>query len=137
MDPFTALGLAGNLVQFVDFAWKLVTETREIAVSADGSNENTRSLTSIMIDIKSSNVAIEAITTDDKPLNSIIKECGVVSRQLVEVLEKLKVEPGQSRWANFTVALKSLLKKNDIEKLFESISRLRQRVLEHLEVITL
>jgi hypothetical protein len=137
MDPFTALGLASNLVQFVDFAWKLVTETREIAISADGSNENTRSLTSIMIDIKSSNVAIETITTDDEPLSSIIKECGVLSRQLVEVLEKLKVEPDQSRWASFTVALKSLLKKKDIERLFESISRLRQRVLEHLEVITL
>jgi hypothetical protein len=137
MDPFTALGLAGNLVQFVDFAWKLVTETREIAISADGSNENTRSLTSIMIDIKSSNAAIETITPDDEPLSSIIKECGVVSRQLVEVLEKLKVEPDQSRWASFTVALKGLLKKKDIERLFESISRLRQRVLEHLGVITL
>ena len=51
MDPFTAVGLAGNLVQFVDFIWKLVTETREIALSADGSSENTRLLTMIMVDL--------------------------------------------------------------------------------------
>jgi hypothetical protein len=137
MDPFTALGRTVNLLQFADFAWKLVTETREIAKSTNGSNENTRLLTSIMMDIKSSNAAIESITTDDESLKNIIKLSGVVSRQLVKVPDELKVEPHQSRWASFTVALKGIWKKRCIEGLFESVSKLRQRVLEHLSVITL
>jgi hypothetical protein len=39
MNPFTALGLAGNLIQFVDFAWKLVAGTREIVISVNAPRE--------------------------------------------------------------------------------------------------
>jgi hypothetical protein len=137
MDPFTAIGLAANILQFVDFAWKLVTETREIAISTNGSTENTRLLTSIIVDFESSNAVIESITTNDKDLKDIIEQCRVVSSQLVKVLDGLKVGPHQSRWASFTVALKGVWKKKDIEGLFESLSKLRQRVLEHLDLITL
>lgn len=137
MDPFTAIGLAGNLVQFVDFAWKLVTETRDIAISMSGSSGNTRLLTTIVADFESSNAAIESIATDDEGLKNIIKQCRAVSERLLKGLERLKLEPRRSQWASFTVALKGVWMKKDIEELFESISRLRQRVLERLALITL
>ncbi|RDL35943.1 uncharacterized protein BP5553_06555 [Venustampulla echinocandica] len=38
MDPFTALGVAGNIVQFVDFAAKLISKSREIYHSVDGAS---------------------------------------------------------------------------------------------------
>lgn len=34
MNPFSAIGLAGNMVQFVDFGCKLFSQTREIYSSA-------------------------------------------------------------------------------------------------------
>lgn len=30
LDPFSTLGLAGNIIQFVDFTLKLVSDAREI-----------------------------------------------------------------------------------------------------------
>ena len=36
LDPMAALGLAGNIVQFVDFSIKLVGKVHEIHKSVDG-----------------------------------------------------------------------------------------------------
>jgi hypothetical protein len=44
MDPLTALGLVGNVVQFVDFALKLISTGAEIAGSAGGATEGTLEL---------------------------------------------------------------------------------------------
>ena len=37
LDPLTALGLAGNIVQFVGFSSKIIGKARDIYKSADGS----------------------------------------------------------------------------------------------------
>jgi len=44
MDPLTALGLASNIVQFVDFASKLISQSHEIYQSADGALEDNLAL---------------------------------------------------------------------------------------------
>ena len=44
MDPFTAIGLASAIVQFVDYASKLVKGTIEIYGSATGDTAETGSL---------------------------------------------------------------------------------------------
>lgn len=36
MDPFSALSLADNIVQFVDFSRQLVSQTRQVYNSATG-----------------------------------------------------------------------------------------------------
>lgn len=38
LDPFTALGLAGNLVQFVDFLYKLLSESKSLYASSIGAS---------------------------------------------------------------------------------------------------
>jgi hypothetical protein len=48
MDPFSAIGLAGSIVGFLDFGFKLLSKAREIQASASGTaagNENLASLT--------------------------------------------------------------------------------------------
>jgi hypothetical protein len=36
LDPLTAIGLAGNIVQFIDFSLTIVSKASEIRQSADG-----------------------------------------------------------------------------------------------------
>ncbi|KAK2737619.1 hypothetical protein FQN55_000975 [Onygenales sp. PD_40] len=136
MDPFSALGLAANVIQFVDFAWKLLTETREIGKSIDGYSEENRSLATIISDITLSDIAITTIITDDPSLQQIISQCQTVSAKLMDVLEKLRVGQSQFGWSNFKTALKGVWNKREIESLFETVLRLRMRVLEHLSTIT-
>lgn len=141
MDPFTAFSLATGVITFIDFSWKLMTETTEIAKSIDGRSEDTRTLDLIIKDIDASDAAIErtaaAATDTDATLSQIIQQCRAVSARLRDTLEKLAVAPGDSHWRSFTAALRAVWKKSDIESLFVTISRLRSRVLEHLNTLTL
>ena len=50
MDPFTAIGLAASIVQFLEFGRKLVSGAVEIYRNVDGAT--------------SSNILLEQITTD-------------------------------------------------------------------------
>ncbi|CAK7213767.1 hypothetical protein SEUCBS140593_001956 [Sporothrix eucalyptigena] len=56
MDPLTALGLASNIVQFVDFTLKLIGSAAEIASSAKGASEQT-------LKIESAYEKLETFTT--------------------------------------------------------------------------
>ena len=38
LDPLTAIGLAGNIVQFVDFSSKIVGKANKIYESVDGAS---------------------------------------------------------------------------------------------------
>jgi hypothetical protein len=40
LDPFTAFGLAGNIVQFVDYRSKLICSTHKIYKSSTGSSKD-------------------------------------------------------------------------------------------------
>jgi hypothetical protein len=50
LDPFSALGLASNIVQFIDFGCKLLSTGRELHNSTDG--------------VLESNIELEVITKD-------------------------------------------------------------------------
>lgn len=54
LDPFTALSLAGNIVQFVDFSSKLVNEASEIYRSGSTkANDELETVTNDLIDLTS------------------------------------------------------------------------------------
>ncbi|KAH7313718.1 hypothetical protein B0I35DRAFT_435724 [Stachybotrys elegans] len=139
MDPFTGFSLATGVITFVDFSWKLMTETREIAKSMDGRSEDTMMLELILKNIEKADLAIDEtpISTDQKDtLNQIVQQCRNVSTRLKDVLQKLTVAPGHSHCKSFTVALKGVCKNKEIESLFETITRLRSQVIDHLNTLT-
>jgi type II secretory ATPase GspE/PulE/Tfp pilus assembly ATPase PilB-like protein len=52
MDPLTVIGLAGNILQFVDSAFKIVKEAKNIYKRVDGSTDAARNLRSLLQDIQ-------------------------------------------------------------------------------------
>lgn len=136
MDPFSALGFAANVVQFIDCAWRLVSETRAIAKSMDGCSEETRLLIDIIDDMEASNAALDNIASEDSNLRQIIRQCKTLSRTLMTILKTMTTDEDQSQWTSFRAALRGMWKKSEIESLFENVSRLRMRILEHLSTIT-
>jgi len=52
LDPLSAIGLARNIVQFVDFSFKLIAETRDIYHAATGATTNGVLLSAIAHDIQ-------------------------------------------------------------------------------------
>ncbi|KAL5334098.1 hypothetical protein BJX70DRAFT_402880 [Aspergillus crustosus] len=47
MDPFAAIGLAGNIVTRIDFGFKIVGKAREIQITISGATADSESLASM------------------------------------------------------------------------------------------
>jgi len=52
MDPFTAIGLASNILSFIDFSAQLINGAREIYDSTTGTTEDNKSRESIVNEMK-------------------------------------------------------------------------------------
>jgi hypothetical protein len=76
LDPLSALSIAGNIVQFIDFGSKLLNSSREVYHSAEGLSSNHQHLEQItqsLIDLNtklSQNPATPTLTTQGRDLTS-------------------------------------------------------------------
>ncbi|KAF1970692.1 hypothetical protein BU23DRAFT_649376 [Bimuria novae-zelandiae CBS 107.79] len=94
-DPLTALGAASNIIQLVDIAWRLISDTREIYQSGEGLCEDHLVLDTIAQDAIMLNNAITASTTlklgpASRTLHALILESSKVARDLVAALEEIR-----------------------------------------------
>ena len=135
MDPFSALALAGKILDFVDFTWKLVSETREVYKSLEGSGENVRLLDTISEDIRNHNNAITE-SVPDSSLQEIIRDCTKINKGLQDALDNLKVKGKQAKWESFVVALKGVWRQGKIDKLYSNVARLQGRIAAHIHFMT-
>jgi hypothetical protein len=131
LDPLTAIGLAGNIVQFVDFSFKIVSKASEIKQSADGVlTENldleivTRDLVAINARLKESlqNPSVTvSLTQEQGRLDDLRERCTEVADELLDALNKLKAKGSKGRWKSLRHALKSVW---DRDKIIQIQSRL-------------
>jgi hypothetical protein len=131
LDPFTALGLASNVVQFVDFTSKLISETREIYkagsstgnIELDAVTKDLQALTSgLKVNPLSGNGAV------DNDLASLAAQCNNVADELVGVLELLQAQGTNTKWKSFTAALRNVMKNGEVEALVARIGRLQKQL---------
>jgi hypothetical protein len=106
LDPLTAISLAGNIVQFVDFTAKVISKTRELARSTHGTTQEAynaeiviRDLLKLSEQLKDGARAASAVpqTDDDK------------------VLEELKLGEGAGKRRAFLNALKGVWSQKELE----------------------
>ena len=58
LDPFSALSLAGNIVQFFDFTLKVISVGSEVYESADGASSRNIELDEIFSSLKRISIAL-------------------------------------------------------------------------------
>lgn len=134
MDPLSALALAGNVLQFIEFTTKLLSTGAEVYKSATGTVNANLALEDISQQLSSlsSRLCIGEGNTrgsaSEIALRSIADLCNADCARLLSVLNDLKIKDGSQRgWKSFRVALKLAWKdEHEIEKL---MSRLKDRQL--------
>jgi hypothetical protein len=89
LDPLTAVGLAANIVQFLDFTLKLVTETRDIHHSASGHSAKSASLSAIADDLKSLSEGL--LLSSVRGNTSIGSDLRLLADQAKKVAEELHI----------------------------------------------
>ena len=121
LDPFTAIGLAGNIVQFVDYTSKLISSTYEIYKSGTGSSANHVYLKGVAERLLELGIAIEQpkltrTTTHEKALHELREECIQDTRTLLGLIEALNAKK-DSKWSSFRKALRCILEKEEMDRL--------------------
>ena len=137
MDPITALGFAASILNFVDFSYQVISGTFEVIKS--GSTSETAQVSVVIDDLHNvtkelSNRPVGSSKHDDA-LNELALECKEASKDLQNILEKLKTEVGSPVWKSIRVVLRSKWKKGEIADLDKRLARYRSQILLRLVLI--
>lgn len=136
-EALAALGLASNIVQFVDFGIKLMSHGRELYASADGVSKENSIIETIAVDIKllTQNLASSGVDYDGE-LRKLVKACNELSHDLLEVLGSLKIDTEKNRrMETMRKSLKSFRKRREINDIYDRLCKVRDQVCAHLNYL--
>lgn len=137
MDPLTALGLAANILTFIDFGAKLITSATEIYESGKGSKREDeagetaanemRKMASKLLPPSNSKFAAH-----DKALCQLATECHALSERILSLFEKIKAkDPSSKKQALWAAAKGKIYEKQKLD-LQTALNNCRSQL--HLEM---
>jgi hypothetical protein len=141
MDPMTAIGLAGSIVQFVSFSHEFVSLGKEIYKSSAGAREQSIELDTMIQDLSAIHESLlQSWSTDparrskqENNIANLVTQCEPIYKELQGVLAGLQVQGDDRRkWKSFCKALKSVWKEDQISRLEKRLHRLQQQIDSHL-----
>jgi hypothetical protein len=144
MDPLTAASLAANVVQFVDFASKLISHGYEIYKSTTGATqENTdiEQLTTNLKDrLKGLNIPgqITVQTFEEQSIEAIATRCDEMGQTILQDLAKLKVndKTKYKKLSSISKALQGLWGKRELQDKVKRLEQFRNQ-LEFIITVSL
>lgn len=157
LDPFSALGLASNVVQFVDFGTKLFSGAAELYHSVDGTLAVNAVLETITEDLSSLSAELgnasfyrtQDVSADVENLIRLALSCKDLADKVLLVLTGLKVPKGHRKWVltglkvpkghrkwkSIRHALASAWREKDIRAYMEQLDKFRSQMTVHLVAI--
>lgn len=140
MDPLSAIGLAGNIVAFLDFSSKLVSGTYEIYSSNATMTDEHADLAKVIEDVHAvtrrlTYSAGPAVTDDEIALLGLINKCRELSGDLVRSLQRLQAKRPKSKLESFRVAWRAMREKEKFESLEKRIDRYRRQILDRIVIM--
>ncbi|KAK6840192.1 hypothetical protein PG987_006058 [Apiospora arundinis] len=137
MDALAALGLASNILSFVDFTWKLLAGANEIYASGAGISDDAQFLDTITKDVRYYDERIVAVPNATPELKSLARQCDEIAQDLLESLDKLRIKGHKTRWNSFLVALRGVRSKKKVEQLTDKIAKIQSRMTAHMQELLL
>lgn len=144
MEPLSAVSLTATVVQLLDFGIKLVAKANEIYDSSEGAEVRNIELDAIAQNLVSLNrrainrsrkLCAYSISEDEKALEAMTGQCNQVGQELIDALQKAKVQGGHKRWKSVRQALKSVLGRDKIQDIYDRLKRYREQIVVLLLVI--
>jgi hypothetical protein len=132
LEPISAIGIAGNIIQFIDFLGKIFSESREAYHSAVGSRAELIDLEVIAKHIEDLTLSLQlnsSATQRSDLFASVQKSCLSRASELLGTINRLKVQPGpHRRWHSFQHAIRSVWKKDKIHGLQVRLRELQSQI---------
>jgi hypothetical protein len=140
MEALTALSVAGNVLQFVQFLAELVNDTRQIYSTAAGATSQNQNIEDIYGKLIDFNARLQSVPLSQDLGPGTLKHCEALAasaasckgdcEKLIAMVEKLKVKDGKAprQWRSFQAALAGVWGSSDIKQLKKRIDD-RQRAM--------
>ncbi|OTA91944.1 hypothetical protein M434DRAFT_32216 [Hypoxylon sp. CO27-5] len=140
METLVALGLAANVVQFVDFAAKLISISNELRNNA-ASSENrdhqvlTTHLETLAQSISDSAKAISQASTtasrEEQALQPVADKCCELAKSLLIKLDACSIQPnqGNNRNKRIKTAFKAIWNKKEIEDISNRLEHFKNELI--------
>ena len=144
LDPFSAISLTANIVQFVEFGIKLLSESQEIYSSTKGSSLEHVDLENIYDKLQSlsdrlyhDQSTMKRRPGEEQQLRELAGGCKVVVTELISTVQDLRVKGDNNRrWRSFCQALKTIRRKGEINSLRQRLDRFSVQLTLHLAALS-
>lgn len=143
MDPLTAIGLAGNIISFVDFSLKTISRAKQLYESAGGATAENEELESLVKNWKSlvdstrpkhreilQNSHSGANSSRATALNNLSQQCAQVADELLEILDSVKVQGDGRTRKSAMQAMKMGWKQDRIDGLQRRLDRISKQLMD-------
>ncbi len=142
MDPLTALSLASNVIQVVDFSIRLVS--KGFKIYKDGSLAENIDAEVISQSLKSLNGKLQRsvqdskcggpLTEEDQSLMGLCANCESIANELLTRFGRIEGTSKHRKWKSARQALKSVTNKDDLELLARRLDRYRSAINLHVTI---
>jgi hypothetical protein len=131
IDPLTALGLASNILQFLDFTAKVIAGTRAISKSHVGVSEDTAYIRHKAEGITALIDGFLATNGGSLAMRKELAACKKIAEDVLEALEKFEVKGPKSKWTSFLIALKEIWSESKIKAMSTKLTELQTQFNAH------
>lgn len=138
MEPLAALGVAGAIVQFVEFAGKVISKGNQIYRSGDGSLDENHDLEIVTNDLVVLQTKMDQAaqrgdletrpTDDDVALQRVNAAANELAKTLLIRLNMVKAQGRFRRWKSFRQAIKSVSSQKEIDSLARRLHMLKDEL---------
>lgn len=132
MDPFAPIGLASNIIGFIDFASKLVSTAQYVHNSTTGQGPGDQTLRQVTRELQrlgrdiESGIPVGQLDPNTRLLIDLCSECQDVVDDLLDLLHTLQAKDPTSKTQSAKVAFKRLWKAKEREEMEQRLGLLGQ-----------
>lgn len=130
MDPLSAIGLAGNILSFIDYGLRLCDMARQIS-SSPSTLTNDKSVGTVARELKGLVTRLDSgistsgsLGAETDALQILAAECQDVAQELLDLLEEFQPNNSRSRRESFKLAWKKMMNEGKQRNLEQSLARL-------------
>jgi len=138
MDPFSAISLAGIIVQFVDFSSKVVAKSQQIHKSVNGAllgHDDIELLTKDLLNLHQGLLiplrppgTTPGLSQEESELEILRQHRDDVAREILAALDSLKIRGEKTRWKSIRNALKSVWNANQLATLEARLAAFKHEI---------
>ena len=145
LDPGSALGLASNIFQVVDFSARLISKGNQYYKSINGQLLEHAELSTISRRLVELNSGLEQsvaafyrhrdLSAQEHALKAVAGDCKDAAQGFLTVLRDFEVSGNHRAWKSFRQAFKTVWSKEKMEEMLSRLAELKQQVVLHLLVV--